>query len=154
MKGGSKISLVFLQIQENPVLITAILAWAVAQVTKTIIAACHEKRINFRRLVDSGGMPSAHSAFVTSLAVASGITDGWDSTLFALATAFALIVMYDAAGVRQAAGRQARVLNRIVLDLNKNDFHPERLKELVGHTPVEVLTGAFLGAILAIWRLG
>ena len=154
MKGGRKINAVFIGIQENTVLVTALIAWAIAQISKTMISAFEERRINFRRLVDSGGMPSAHSTFVTSLATAIGIIEGWASTTFALATAFALIVMYDAAGVRQAAGRQARVLNRIVVDLNKKDFHPERLKELVGHTPVEVLIGAIVGISLAFWRLG
>lgn len=133
---------------------TAIIAWAIAQIAKTITSGYKEKRINFRRLVGTGGMPSSHSAFVTSLATAIGIVDGWDTTIFALATVFALIVMYDAAGVRRAAGKQAQVLNLIVADINKNDFHPERLKELLGHTPVEVLVGALFGILYAFYRLG
>ena len=98
-------------------------------------------------------MPSSHSAFVTSLATGVGLTEGFDSTLFALAAVFALIVMYDAAGVRRAAGKQARVLNAIIEDLNRRELHPERLRELLGHTPVEVLAGALLGILIAVWRL-
>lgn len=98
-------------------------------------------------------MPSSHSAFVTSLATGVGLVEGFDSTLFALAAVFALIVMYDAAGVRRAAGKQARVLNAIIEDLNRRELHPERLRELLGHTPVEVVAGARLGVLVAIWRL-
>lgn len=98
-------------------------------------------------------MPSSHSAFVTSLATGVGLVEGSDSTLFALAAVFALIVMYDAAGVRRAAGKQARVLNAIIEDLNRRELHPERLRELLGHTPVEVVAGALLGVLVAIWRL-
>lgn len=133
---------------------TSIIAWAIAQVTKTAIAGFKEKRINFRRLVGTGGMPSSHSAFVTSLATGIGVVDGWDTTIFALATVFALIVMYDAAGVRRAAGKQAQILNMIVADINKNDFQPVRLKELLGHTPVEVFVGALFGILYALYRLG
>lgn len=98
-------------------------------------------------------MPSSHSAFVTSLATGIGLYEGFDSTMFALATVFALIVMYDASGVRRAAGKQARVLNAIIEDLNRRELHPERLKELLGHTPFEVVVGALLGILMAFWRL-
>lgn len=98
-------------------------------------------------------MPSSHSAFVTSLGTGVGFKEGFGSAVFALAAAFALIVMYDAAGVRRAAGRQAQVLNAIVEDLNRRELHPQRLRELLGHTPFEVLIGALLGVIVAVWRL-
>lgn len=143
----------FGQIQGNDVLMTAVLAWAIAQFLKIISWAFVSKELNFRRLVEPGGMPSSHSAFVTSLATGIGLYEGFDSTLFALATVFAIIVMYDASGVRRAAGKQARVLNAIVEDLNRREVHPERLRELLGHTPFEVLTGAFLGFVIALWRL-
>ncbi len=137
----------------NNVLVTALTAWALAQIMKTVSWAIKERSLNFRRLVEPGGWPSAHSAFVTALAAAIGLKDGWESPSFALAAVFALIVMYDAAGVRRAAGKQARVLNAIVEDLNKRELHPERLKELLGHTPVEVLSGALLGILIAVTRI-
>lgn len=130
---------------QNSVLITAFTAWAIAQITKVITFAVKEKRINFRRLVGTGGMPSSHTTFVASLATGIGIKEGVNTSIFALAVVFALVVMYDAAGVRRAAGKQAQVLNRIVDDIYKKDFHPERLKELLGHTPFEVLVGAVFG---------
>lgn len=132
----------------------AILAWAIAQFFKIVSWAFVSRELNFKRLVEPGGMPSSHSAFVTSLATGIGIREGFDSALFALAAAFSLIVMYDAAGVRRAAGKQARVLNIIIEDLNRRQLHPERLRELLGHTPFEVLIGALLGVIVALWRLG
>ena len=141
------------QIQNNSVLVAAVLAWAIAQLLKIISWALVSRELNFRRLVEPGGMPSSHSAFVTSLATGIGLYEGFDSTLFALATVFALIVMYDASGVRRAAGKQARVLNAIIEDLNRRELHPERLRELLGHTPIEVLVGALLGIVIALWRL-
>ncbi len=132
---------------------TALAAWALAQIIKTVTWAIKERSMNFRRLVEAGGWPSSHSAFVTSLTAAIGWEKGWESPEFALSAVFALIVMYDAAGVRRAAGKQARVLNAIVEDLNKRELHPERLKELLGHTPVEVLGGAVLGIFVAWVRL-
>ncbi len=133
------------QLTQNSVLLTAVAAWAIAQITKTITFAIQERKLDFSRLVGTGGMPSSHTTFVTSLATGVGIVEGWDSSLFALAAVFALVVMYDAAGVRRAAGKQAKILNRIVDDIYKKDFHPERLKELLGHTPIEVLVGAIFG---------
>lgn len=141
------------QIQNNDVLMAALLAWAIAQVLKIISWAFVSKELNFKRLVEPGGMPSSHSAFVTSLATGIGLYEGFDSTLFALATVFAVIVMYDASGVRRAAGKQARVLNAIIEDLNRRELHPERLRELLGHTPIEVFVGALLGVVIALWRL-
>lgn len=132
----------------------SILAWAIAQFFKIISWAFVSKELNFKRLVEPGGMPSSHSSFVTSLATGIGLREGFDSPIFALAAVFALIVMYDASGVRRAAGKQARVLNAIIEDLNRRELHPERLRELLGHTPFEVLIGALLGIIVAIWRLG
>lgn len=140
-------------VTDNAVLMTSLLAWAVAQLLKIVSWAVMRGKLNFRRLVEPGGMPSSHSAFVTALAASIGLQEGFDSTLFALAAVFALIVMYDAAGVRRAAGKQARVLNAIVEDLNRRELHPERLRELLGHTPIEVVAGALLGIVVAVWRL-
>ncbi len=135
-------------------LLAALIAWVIAQSLKIVSWAVASKELNFKRLVEPGGMPSSHSAFVTSLATAAGVKEGFDSSLFALALVFAMVVMYDAAGVRRAAGKQARVLNAIVEDLNRRELHPERLRELLGHTPFEVLIGALLGILIALWRLG
>lgn len=100
-------------------------------------------------------MPSSHSALVTALAASVGQVQGWDSTEFAIATVFAIIVMYDAAGVRQAAGKQAKVLNQIVDEMFQEhpEFNEDRLKELLGHTPVQVIVGSILGIGIA-WVLG
>jgi acid phosphatase family membrane protein YuiD len=96
-------------------------------------------------------MPSSHSAFVCSLATAIGIESGWTSPVFLLSVGMALVIMTDAAGVRRAAGQQAKILNEIVDDLNRNKPFPQkRLKELLGHTPVQVFVGAFLGIGVAL----
>ncbi|MGE5552778.1 MAG: divergent PAP2 family protein [Betaproteobacteria bacterium] len=135
----------------NPVLEVSFLAWFIAQSLKVILTLVTERRFNFRRFVGAGGMPSSHSAFVTSLATAIGQRTGWDSSLTALAWVFAMIVMYDAAGVRQAAGKQAEILNQIVDDLyHGGRVREDRLKELIGHTPVEVFAGAILGVLVAV----
>ncbi|MBE3573934.1 MAG: divergent PAP2 family protein [Firmicutes bacterium] len=135
----------------NSVLLTALLAWLIAQTAKGLLVLIRQRRLDFRRFVGAGGMPSSHSAFVSSLATGIGMTTGWNSPLTALAVVFALIVMYDAAGVRYAAGRQAEVLNRIVDDLyHGGRVREERLRELLGHTPVEVLVGAALGIVVAV----
>jgi acid phosphatase family membrane protein YuiD len=134
----------------NPVLEVSFLAWLIAQLLKVALTLVTERRFNFRRFVGAGGMPSSHSAFVTSLATAIGQRTGWDSPLTALAWVFAMIVMYDAAGVRQAAGKQAEILNQIVDDLyHGGRVREDRLKELLGHSPVEVLAGAALGVAIA-----
>ncbi|NLM39695.1 MAG: divergent PAP2 family protein [Firmicutes bacterium] len=141
------------QLQANKVLITCVIAWAIAQGLKLITWALSVREWNFKRLVEPGGMPSSHSAFVTSLATAIGMSVGFDSIMFALSFAFAMVVMYDASGVRRAAGKQAKVLNAILEDLNRRELHPERLRELLGHTPFEVLVGALLGVVVALWRM-
>jgi uncharacterized protein len=110
------------------------------------------REFNFRRMVDTGGMPSSHSASMTSLATSVGLCAGFDSVMFAVALGLALVVMYDAAGVRRAAGRMAGILNQLLADLYQE--HPERfpvrLKELLGHTPIEVLAGFALGIVVAV----
>ena len=136
------------------VLITSVISWFVAQVIKVITSLIQNKRFDFRRFVGSGGMPSSHAAFVTSLAAAVGLTEGFGSTDFAVSTVFALVVMYDAAGVRRAAGQQARILNKLVEKWEKSDFSDtdKHLKELLGHTPKEVFVGALLGITIALLR--
>ena len=131
----------------NYVLVVALLACFTAQGIKLIVELVKNRKINFRYLVTTGGMPSAHSALVGALATGIGQTMGWSSPEFAIACLFAVIVMYDAAGVRQAAGKQARLLNQIVDELfqEEHNLNEERLKELLGHTPFQVLVGLSLG---------
>ncbi|KAL5715368.1 hypothetical protein ACHQM5_017197 [Ranunculus cassubicifolius] len=135
----------------NLPLLTAFLAFALAQFLKVFTTWYKEKRWDSKRMFGSGGMPSSHSATVTSLAVAIGLQDGIGASTFGLAVVLAAVVMYDASGVRLHAGRQAEVLNQIVCELPTE--HPlsnvRPLRELLGHTPLQVLAGAILGCIVA-----
>jgi acid phosphatase family membrane protein YuiD len=142
----------FPQILDNHILLISLSTCLLAQALKLIIELIRHGKVTFRTLVTTGGMPSAHSALVTSLAAGVGQTSGWSSSEFAIAFVFAIIVMYDAAGVRQAAGKQARILNQIVDELFSGDhakFNEERLKELLGHTPVQVIAGSILGVLVS-----
>ena len=134
----------------NHALVTAILAWIMAQLIKFLGCIIIRHEVDFTRLTSAGGMPSAHAAMVSALAVSIGNRTGWASGEFGIAVVLAVIVMYDAAGIRQAVGKQARVLNALVNHMpgKKMDI-PAGLKELLGHTPVEVIAGVFLGLILA-----
>ncbi len=139
------------EILSNRVLVVSLGAWLLAQVLKVLIYLSHERRLNLRHLVSSGGMPSSHSALVTALATATAITAGPRSPLFAVAFIFAAVVMYDAAGVRQAVSVQARILNRMLDEIFvEQRFNEKRLRELIGHTPVEVFVGATLGLLVAL----
>ncbi len=139
---------------KESVLVTCLLSWFIAQLLKVIHTIIKSKKIDFRRFIGSGGMPSSHSSFVTALATAVGIEEGFIGSAFAIATVLALVVMYDAAGVRRAAGQQAKILNKIVEEWEQADFGQtdKRLKELLGHTPKEVFAGALLGIVLALLR--
>jgi len=138
------------QILGNKVLTTAVTALVTAQVLKIFTNYMKIKKFDTERIVGAGGMPSSHTAFVVSLATAIGIQHGWDSDLFAIASILASIVMHDAAGVRRAAGKQARVINKLVTEKQSAHVAREgRLKELLGHTPIEVLAGALLGVSIA-----
>lgn len=139
----------------NKVLMTAVLGWAIAQVVKTIIDIGLNKKVNFERLVGSGGMPSCHSSTVCALCVASGIEYGLGSAAFAISGILAVIVMYDARGVRRETGTQAEILNQIMEFFRmpengvfKLEFDQDKLKVLIGHTPLQVLCGAILGIII------
>jgi len=135
---------------KNIILMTTITAWFTAQVLKTITNFWKKGEFRAERLVGAGGMPSSHTALVVSLASAVGFNQGIDSPLFAVAVVVAGIVMYDAAGVRRAAGKQARILNKLIYDLREeHSIRESRLKELLGHTPLEVLAGAILGFLIA-----
>ena len=138
----------FAELAQNRVLWTAMLCWLSAQVIKVIFYAVRNRHFSFERLVGAGGMPSSHSATVCGLAVAVGRTCGLASPMFAIAMIVAAVVMYDATGVRRAAGEQAKVLNRLILAQDWSQAQ-KNLKEFLGHTPLEVLAGAILGIALA-----
>lgn len=144
---------IFEPIFNNQALVIPIIAWCLAQILKVLISSLKQKRLDLALLLSSGGMPSSHAALVCALATVIGLTDGVNSTTFALSAFFAGIVMYDAAGVRWAVSRQARILNRIVEEFYKGEPHIEQhLIELIGHTRIEVLAGALFGIALAlIW---
>ena len=139
-------------LMNNFALIVSLMGWLIASAFKIIIGFVREKRLDFRRLYGSGGMPSSHSATVTSLATAVAKTDGLYSTSFAIAFMFAFIVMYDALGVRRAAGEQARILNQLVNNVPQQRpvFLKKKLKELIGHTPLEVIAGGLLGVLIGL----
>ncbi|WP_019504325.1 divergent PAP2 family protein [Pleurocapsa sp. PCC 7319] len=139
-------------ILHNQILMVALLACITAQGLKLVIDLIRSRKLNITYLLSTGGMPSAHSALVGALATSVGLTKGWSSAEFAIACLFAVIVMYDAAGVRQAAGKQAKILNQLVDELfqEEHNFNEERLKELLGHTPFQVLVGLGLGISIAM----
>ncbi len=136
----------------NYVLICSFAAWFVAQFIKCVTFIVKHRRFDFQVLVSSGGMPSSHSATVCSMVTAVAQVCGMNSPEFAVAFILAFIVMYDACGVRRAAGEQAKVLNRIVVDIQKGDtkYLDKKLKELIGHTPVQVIAGGILGIAVAL----
>src|SRR5712692_2938053 len=138
-------------ILDNRVLLAAFTAWLVAQVLKTIYELIRYHKLRFNRLVSSGGMPSSHSALVSSLAAATGRVTGIDSVAFAITLVLAAIVMYDAAGVRRAVSIQARILNQMIDEAFQG--HPiaeKRLRELIGHTPIQVFVGALIGIVIGL----
>lgn len=139
----------------NHILMAALLAWALAQLAKTIYECVRHRELKFSRLVSAGGMPSSHSALVTGLATAAGRVSGIGSPAFAISAVLAGIVMYDAAGVRRAVSIQARILNQMIDDaFQGKPFAEKRLRELIGHTPVQVLVGALLGVGIGLIMTG
>ena len=142
------------EILGNKILITGIAGWAVAQILKTLIYARITGRLDLKRLTGDGGMPSSHSATVTSVAVMTGLQCGFDSAFFSIAAILAIIVMHDAMGVRLETGKQAQVINEMfeLLDrMTEEDLSMDvKLKEFVGHTPMQVLAGGVLGIIVAV----
>ena len=139
----------------NWVLIIALSAWMLAQLLKLLVALVQGKGLDLSFFISSGGMPSAHSAMVCALATAVGMKDGFGSAYFAITVILALVVTYDAAGVRQSVGQQSVVLNRIILELKRKEPMVKieaDLRELMGHTPFEVFIGAALGIGVAwLW---
>ena len=135
-------------IWEYKFLIIPSVAWFTVQIFKLLADCIVNRRINFRRFVETGGMPSSHSAVVTSLMTAIGLSEGFSSPMFAISFVFSFIVMYDAAGVRRAAGKQAAILNQLIYSKQVKVDTNEKLKELLGHTPIQVLVGAIYGIVV------
>lgn len=139
----------------NNVLIAPLLSWAVAQLCKVILFLLEKRKLELRYLVSSGGMPSSHSALVAGLATAVALVEGVGSVTFGISVVLAFIVMYDAATVRHSVGQQAVILNRVLKEIQERrpvKVLGRELKELIGHSPLEVLVGGFLGIGIAwLW---
>ena len=141
---------IIIQIIKNKIFTTTLSAWIIAQITKVTIGVIKEKKFDFRWFVGTGGMPSSHAAGASCLTTAIGLEYGFNSVYFALAASFAIVVMFDAQGVRRASGRQARILNKIMEDIYwQKRIHDNQLRELIGHTPIEVIAGFLLGVAIA-----
>ena len=155
MKEGNNMQLL-LDFITNPCVTIPLAAWIIAQIVKTIVNFCMTKELNFERLIGDGGMPSCHSAVVMALTVMCGITYGFSSGIFAISFILATVVMHDATGVRRETGKQAATLKRLAELVNSAIADPdehvrtEKLKELVGHSPLQVVMGGILGASVAI----
>ena len=143
------------EIITNLALVIPVSAWAIAQLIKVFVVLARERRFDWWFLVRSGGMPSAHTALVCALATTVAMMLGFNSVAFAIAAILAMVVMYDAAGVRQAVGRQSKILNRIVKELREKrprDEVERDLREFIGHTQYQVIAGAVLGILVAwVW---
>ena len=141
----------FMEIVQNKYIYVPFLLWLGIQTYKVIYELIKTKKFNFKRIIGAGGMPSSHSATVVALATLIGKNEGVDSSIFALSLIFALVVMYDAAGVRRAAGKQAKILNKITQTPGMTNIEKqEKLVELLGHTPKQVFVGALIGFIVAL----
>ena len=136
---------------DNKVLLVPLVAWLTAQALKVIVALIRDRRLDFSYIISMGGMPSSHTTLVCALTTTIAVLYGLSSPLFAIAAIFAVIVMYDAAGVRKEVSNQSTLLNRMLDELFKGqpEFE-ERLKELIGHTKLEVLAGALLGIVFGL----
>lgn len=141
---------------QNKILMTALISWGVAQLSKTIVDLLMSKQFHFERLFGDGGMPSCHSAMVCALAAISALTHGFQSFEFSISAVFALVVMHDASGVRRETGNQAVLLNEMIAVFQSLEtpqqrmkFSQEKTKELIGHTPFQVYIGGILGVAVA-----
>lgn len=138
-------------IWHNHVLMVTLLAWAIAQTIKVALGVLRTHRFDFRWFIGTGGMPSAHAAGSSALATIIGLEYGFDTVAFALAAVFAMVTMFDAQGVRRSTGKQAAILNKVLDDIYwRGKIEEDRLKELIGHTPVEVFMGSIIGILLAV----
>jgi acid phosphatase family membrane protein YuiD len=140
-----------LEFSRNHIFLTSFAAWGIAQTIKVALGVIREKRFNFRWFVGTGGMPSSHAASVASLSTSVGLTQGFNSALFAVSLTFTLIVMFDAQTIRFSTGKQAEILNKMLDDIYwKHKFDDEKLKEFLGHTPIQVFVGAALGIVVSL----
>ena len=141
----------FLEFSKNYIFLTSLAAWTIAQTIKVALGVIRERRFNFRWFVGTGGMPSSHAASVSSLSTSVGITYGFDSALFAITLGFTLIVMFDAQSLRYSSGKQAEILNKMLDDIYwKRKLDEARVKEFLGHTPIQVFVGAALGIVVSL----
>ena len=139
------------QVAHNRIFLITLTVWLLAQATKVVIGIFKEKRFNFRWFIGTGGMPSSHTAGASALATCVGMDQGFETAVFAVAASFAMITMFDAQGVRRATGQQATILNKMMDDIYwKGQIEEKRLKELVGHTPIQVLAGFIFGILCAL----
>lgn len=145
-------------ILDNHSLITAILAWFIAQILKPPVEYLRKGRWNWGYLLSAGGMPSSHSALMVGAALGIGLHDGFNSPVFTIAIAITMIVVYDAAGVRREAGRHAEKINILINELlSGHPISDKELREVIGHTPLEVLGGVILGIVVSFlywWKMG
>lgn len=139
----------FQEILQNIPLWAAMIAWAAAQGIKIVLTLIVDRKFDASRIVGTGGMPSSHSSFTMALSFSIGKYHGFDSPLFAIALIFSFVTMYDAQGIRRAAGRHAEILNDLILEHKMPNVG--ELKELLGHTPLEVAAGALLGIVIGLW---
>ncbi|MBL7130116.1 MAG: divergent PAP2 family protein [Candidatus Omnitrophica bacterium] len=139
------------EVLQNEIFIATCISWIIAQTIKVSVGILRQRRFDFRWFVRPGGIPSAHASGAATLATSMGLNHGFYSALFALAAVFAIIVMFDAQNVRHAAGRQARILNKMMEDIYwQGRINENHLRELLGHTPIEVFLGMVLGISIAI----
>ena len=139
------------EILQNKIFLITLIVWTLAQATKVLTGFFVERKFNFRWFLNTGGMPSSHAAGASAMATGVGFQEGFGSAIFAVAVVFAMVTMFDAQGVRRAAGMQATVLNKMMDDIYwRGQIEEKRLKELVGHTPFQVFVGFFFGIIWAI----
>jgi len=138
----------FLTIITNRIFYVTFTAWFVAQTMKVLLDVVINKRFNFRLFVGTGGMPSSHTAAVTAGTMMIGMNTGWASPLFMVCLLYCIVVVSDAVGVRRAAGKQASILNKMLDEIGHNKFTTERLKELLGHSPMEAGAGLLIGMII------
>jgi acid phosphatase family membrane protein YuiD len=142
---------IFQQISQNHILLVTIIAWVFAQSIKVAIGVIRQRKFDFRWFVGPGGIPSSHAAGASALATSIGLRYGFDTVTFALAAAFTIVVMFDAQNVRRAAGKQARILNKMMDDIYwQGRIKEAQLRELLGHTPIEVFLGMSLGILIAV----
>ncbi|NQT33506.1 MAG: divergent PAP2 family protein [Candidatus Omnitrophica bacterium] len=146
------VSSVSYQFFHNPVVVTTFMGWFVAQAIKVMLGIFKEKKFNFKWFVGTGGMPSSHAAGVTAMATSIGLYEGVGTALFGVALMFTVVVVCDARGVRHSTGQQAIILNKIMDDIYwKKQIQEDRLKELIGHTPIQVIAGIIVGLAVAFF---